>query len=96
MSVGRRPTRDAGSDRGCEGLPARGTATASKRRTWRTDERGATSIEYAIIAGLVSCAIFVAVQVLGMSLAGVFASIGDQFDATPPPATPNGVHGGHA
>ena len=64
-------------------------------RKWRTDERGVTAIEYAIIAGLVSCAIFIAVQVLGTDLGDVLTSVGDQLGSTPPPAAPNGAHGGH-
>ena len=73
---------------------AREIAAVFARPTWRTDERGVTAIEYAIIAALVSCAIFIAVQVLGTDLDAVLTSIGDQLGSTPPPSAPNGAHGG--
>ncbi|MFO1237000.1 MAG: Flp family type IVb pilin [Alphaproteobacteria bacterium] len=39
------------------------------------DESGATAIEYGLIATFIAVAIIVAVQQLGLDLAGVFASI---------------------
>ena len=63
-------------------------------RSWVRDDRGATAIEYAILAGFVSCAIMVSIHTLGGNLGLVFTSIADALDAAPPPATTNGFHGG--
>ena len=38
-------------------------------------ERGATAIEYALIAGFISIAIITAVNSLGITLSGTFAAI---------------------
>ena len=65
-------------------------------RSWVRDDRGATAIEYAILAGFVSCAIMVSVHTLGGHLGLVFTSVVDALDGTPPPpaASPNAFHGG--
>jgi len=39
------------------------------------DERGATAIEYGLIAALISVACILAFQMLGLSLAGIFTTI---------------------
>ena len=39
------------------------------------DKRGATAIEYALIAGVISIAIITAVNSLGITLSGTFAAI---------------------
>lgn len=41
------------------------------------DEEGATMIEYALIASLISIACIIAFQSLGLNLAGVFTTITD-------------------
>ena len=41
------------------------------------DEAGATMIEYALIASLISIACIIAFQSLGLNLATVFTTIGD-------------------
>ena len=64
-------------------------------RTWVRDDRGATAIEYAILAGFVSCAIMISVQTLGGNLGLIFTSVADAFDGPPPPPpafSPNGLH----
>jgi pilus assembly protein Flp/PilA len=43
------------------------------------DRRGATAIEYAIIASLISIAIVAAVQGLGITLQGTFSTLSDAF-----------------
>ncbi len=42
-------------------------------------EKGATSIEYALIAGLVFLAIVLAVSDLGISVGNLFQRVGDHF-----------------
>lgn len=39
------------------------------------DQKGATAIEYGLIAALISLAAIIAFQMLGLSLAGVFTTI---------------------
>jgi pilus assembly protein Flp/PilA len=39
------------------------------------DKRGATAIEYALIAGFISIAIVAAVNSLGITLSGTFAAV---------------------
>jgi len=41
------------------------------------DERGATAIEYALIAALISMACVIAFQSLGLNLATVFQTVAD-------------------
>ena len=43
--------------------------------TWMRDERGATAIEYGLIAALISLACIIAFQSLGLNLANVFQTI---------------------
>ncbi len=51
-------------------------------------ESGATAIEYGLIAGLVSLAIFAVLVILGSTLDASYASIDSQMSAAidPPPA----------
>lgn len=42
---------------------------------WMRDERGATAIEYGLIAALISLACIIAFQSLGLNLANVFQTI---------------------
>ena len=63
-------------------------------RRWVRDDRGATAIEYAIIAGLISCTILVSVQTLGANLNLVFASLLGQPPAPPKGPGPNAASGG--
>jgi len=44
-----------------------------------SDERGATAIEYAMIASLISIAIVAAVQSMGITLQGTFQTLSDAF-----------------
>ena len=44
-----------------------------------TDERGATSIEYALIASLLSIVILTAVQQVGTNLNNIFNSVANGF-----------------
>jgi len=41
------------------------------------DERGATAIEYSLIAALISLACIIAFEMLGLNLAEVFTTIAD-------------------
>lgn len=43
------------------------------------DNAGATSIEYALIAGLLSIVIYGAVQTLGGTVAGLWSSVANAF-----------------
>ena len=63
---------------------------------WVRDDRGATAIEYAILAGFVSCAILVSIHTLGGNLGLVFTTVAEAIDGTPPPppASANASHGG--
>jgi pilus assembly protein Flp/PilA len=45
------------------------------------DDRGATAIEYALIAGLIAAGLIVTVGILGDSVAGSFASVNTEFEA---------------
>ncbi len=67
-------------------------------RLWMRDDRGATSIEYAVLAALISCGILVSVRSVGANLSGVYAAIADGLSGggavAVPPATTNGVHAG--
>jgi pilus assembly protein Flp/PilA len=53
--------------------------TRVKQFTW--DESGATAIEYALIAVLVSIAIITAVTALGDSLSSIFDTVASTVDA---------------
>lgn len=44
------------------------------------DQRGATAIEYGLIAALISLAALIAFQMLGLSLQGVFTTINDALN----------------
>jgi pilus assembly protein Flp/PilA len=46
------------------------------REIWR-DEKGATAIEYALIAALISIACIIAFVSLGLNLANIFNTISD-------------------
>lgn len=48
-----------------------------KRWKLPSDERGATAIEYGLIAALISVACILAFQMLGLSLVDVFTTIAD-------------------
>ena len=50
-------------------------------KTFLKDEAGATSIEYAFIAGLISIAIVTAAGSVGTSVAGVFGSLSSTLDS---------------
>lgn len=45
------------------------------RNTLLKNEKGATAIEYGLIAALISMACVIAFQMLGLSLVGVFQSL---------------------
>ena len=49
-------------------------------KSFARDESGATSIEYAFIAGLISIAIVTAAGSVGTSVAGVFESLSSTLD----------------
>jgi pilus assembly protein Flp/PilA len=51
------------------------------RRSFLRDEKGATAIEYALIAALVSVAILVALEALGTSLGGLYNSMSSKVTA---------------
>lgn len=44
------------------------------------DQKGATAIEYGLIAALISLACLIAFQMLGLSLAGIFTTINDALN----------------
>ena len=48
-------------------------------RTFGADARGATALEYTLIAGLIGLAIITAVTSIGSSLQLVFGAIADAF-----------------
>ncbi|MBO4122700.1 Flp family type IVb pilin [Cupriavidus gilardii] len=50
------------------------------------DERGATAIEYGLIAGLIALGIFVGAQSLGNNLSSTFQAIGSRVLALVTPA----------
>ena len=50
----------------------------------RTNESGATAIEYGLIAALVSVAAILAMQALGGSLTNMFTGVSDTLDANAP------------
>ncbi|MCH7806308.1 MAG: Flp family type IVb pilin [Proteobacteria bacterium] len=48
-------------------------------RKLRKDEKGATAIEYGLIAALISVAAIVAMQAIGTSLSSLFTSVSDDL-----------------
>lgn len=48
------------------------------------DERGATAIEYGLIAGLISLAFVIAFTSLGLNLVDIFTTIADTLRAANP------------
>ncbi len=57
-------------------------------RKLRTDQKGATAIEYGLIAALVSVAAILAMQALGTSLSGMFNSVATSVSTNTPASTP--------
>ncbi len=55
-------------------------------RNFVRDERGATAIEYGLIAGLVSVAAIVALQALGGSLNQIFTFVSNTLQGAVPAA----------
>ena len=53
-------------------------------KTIRRDEKGATAIEYGLIAALVAIALITALGALGDSLDGMFTGVSDTLDANAP------------
>lgn len=49
-----------------------------KRRNWR-DERGATAIEYALIAALISIVAITALSTVGDKVKAIFETVGTQL-----------------
>jgi pilus assembly protein Flp/PilA len=49
--------------------------------TRRTDEEGATAIEYGLLAALISLAIVAGATAVGLSLDGLFNAVSDALDA---------------
>lgn len=56
---------------------------AERVRAFAVDTRGVTAIEYALIAGLIAVASFVAMQKLGTSLQNLFTTIADKLGSAP-------------
>ncbi|WP_428630951.1 Flp family type IVb pilin [Sphingopyxis sp.] len=50
------------------------------RSNLRTDQRGATAIEYGLIAALIALACLIAFQTLGLNLANIFTTINDALN----------------
>lgn len=50
-------------------------------RTLWTDRKGATAIEYGLIAALIAVACIIAFQTLGLSLAGIFNTINNALNS---------------
>lgn len=48
-------------------------------RHFAADQRGATAIEYGLLAALISLACLIAFQSLGLTLEGVFTTINNAF-----------------
>ncbi|GLU39037.1 Flp family type IVb pilin [Pseudomonas sp. NBRC 100443] len=49
----------------------------SSMKAFAKDKEGATAIEYAVIAGLISVAIIATLKILGLKLVDVFKQISD-------------------
>jgi pilus assembly protein Flp/PilA len=54
-------------------------------KLFRRDEKGATAIEYALIAGLIAVAAIVAMGTMGQSLRTMFKNVSTQLDANNAP-----------
>lgn len=54
--------------------------TSMTRPNLRTDQRGATAIEYGLIAALIALASLIAFQMLGLSLANIFNTINNALN----------------
>jgi pilus assembly protein Flp/PilA len=50
------------------------------RNNLRNDQRGATAIEYGLIAALIALASIIAFQMLGLNLANIFNTINDALN----------------
>ena len=66
--------------------------------SWTRDDRGTTSIEYAILAALISCGIIVSTRTIGGNLTRVYAAVADglgssEATAAPAPAAASAVRG---
>ncbi len=57
-------------------------------KTLRSDEEGATAIEYGLIAALIAVAIIGGAQVIGGGLEDIFGFIGSQVGDAVPESTP--------
>lgn len=55
------------------------------RARLRSDDRGVTSLEYALLAALIGVVIIGAVTMLGRSLGGLFTGLAGFFRGGPPP-----------
>lgn len=53
-------------------------------RRFRKDERGATAIEYGLLAALIAVAIITAVTTLGTDLSNLFSGISNKITAVTP------------
>ncbi len=54
----------------------------------KSDKRGVTAIEYALIAGLVAVVLIGGATTLGTSLSGAFTSVGTAVSTAAPAAAP--------
>lgn len=52
---------------------------------WRTEDRGATAVEYGLMVALIAVVIIAAVGIIGVRLNGVFTDVGNKL---PVPAGP--------
>lgn len=52
---------------------------------WRTEERGATAVEYGLMVALIAVVIIAAVGVIGVKLNGTFTDVGNKLPAAPSP-----------
>ncbi len=52
---------------------------------WRTEDRGATAVEYGLMVALIAVVIIAAVGIIGVRLNGVFTDVGNKL---PAPAGP--------
>jgi pilus assembly protein Flp/PilA len=57
-------------------------------RKLRKNDEGATAIEYALIAALISVAAILAMQALGTSLSNMFGGVSTSLDANAPATAP--------
>ncbi|KGB53536.1 Flp family type IVb pilin [Sphingopyxis sp. SE2] len=53
---------------------------AMRERTLLKDQRGATAIEYGLIAALIALACIIAFQTLGLNLETIFTTINDALN----------------